>query len=310
MSTDLTERATVSQEIQEKVLLGGDLSKLTTAERLSYYQNVCLSLGLNPLTRPFEYLILNQKMVLYARKDCTDQLRKNDKISIDPKNFSKEVIDGVYIVTAWAATPEGRTDVATGAVPIEGLKGIDRANAMMKAETKAKRRVTLSICGLGMLDETETDTIKDAKIVHEPMLPNIPQVRPKTDTTNHALFTDGTQPRQEDGAMETYQIGEASASQQDSDAPAPLSASEWARRLAQEHAGDVPCFTFGKHKGKSPTDPSVPDSYLAFIEPVLAGYVDDPAKTRWQSANQATLDAVRAAALDRGLLNYDDDDRR
>ena len=29
----------------------------------------------------------------------------------------------------------------------------------MKAETKAKRRVTLSICGLGMLDETEVETV-------------------------------------------------------------------------------------------------------------------------------------------------------
>src|SRR5690606_24912460 len=36
------------------------------------------------------------------------------------------------------------------------------ANAYMKAETKAKRRVTLSICGLGWLDETETETIPDA----------------------------------------------------------------------------------------------------------------------------------------------------
>jgi hypothetical protein len=30
----------------------------------------------------------------------------------------------------------------------------------MKAETKAKRRVTLSICGLGFLDETEVETLK------------------------------------------------------------------------------------------------------------------------------------------------------
>jgi hypothetical protein len=29
----------------------------------------------------------------------------------------------------------------------------------MKAETKAKRRVTLSICGLGLLDETEVETV-------------------------------------------------------------------------------------------------------------------------------------------------------
>ncbi len=35
----------------------------------------------------------------------------------------------------------------------------------MKAETKAKRRVTLSIVGLGWLDETETDSIPDARPV-------------------------------------------------------------------------------------------------------------------------------------------------
>jgi hypothetical protein len=46
-----------------------------------------------------------------------------------------------------------------------GLKGDALANALMKAETKSKRRVTLSICGLGMLDETEVDTIPDARKV-------------------------------------------------------------------------------------------------------------------------------------------------
>jgi hypothetical protein len=37
------------------------------------------------------------------------------------------------------------------------------ANALMKAETKAKRRVTLSIAGLGWLDETELETIPQAR---------------------------------------------------------------------------------------------------------------------------------------------------
>jgi len=40
--------------------------------------------------------------------------------------------------------------------------GEARANLMMKAETKAKRRVTLSICGLGMLDETEVESLPPA----------------------------------------------------------------------------------------------------------------------------------------------------
>jgi hypothetical protein len=112
------------------------------------------------LTQPFAYLRLNGKEVLYAKKDATEQLRFIHNISIDPTGFTREVIEGVYVVTAPASMPSGRTDVSTGAVPIENLKGENRANAMMKAETKAKRRVTLSICGLGMLDETEVETIR------------------------------------------------------------------------------------------------------------------------------------------------------
>jgi hypothetical protein len=56
-----------------------------------------------------------------------------------------------------------------GAVSIAGLKGDALVNATLKAITKAKRRVTLSICGLGMLDETEIDTIQDAKVVDDPV---------------------------------------------------------------------------------------------------------------------------------------------
>ena len=40
---------------------------------------------------------------------------------------------------------------------------------MMKAETKAKRRATLSICGLGLLDETEVSTIPGA-VIERPMI--------------------------------------------------------------------------------------------------------------------------------------------
>jgi hypothetical protein len=72
-------------------------------------------------------------------------------------------VEDCYVVTARATTPI-RQDESIGAVNIAGLKGDVRANAMMKAETKAKRRVTLSICGLGMLDETEVDSIPGARI--------------------------------------------------------------------------------------------------------------------------------------------------
>lgn len=144
----------------EQVVIGGDLSKLSAGDRTMYYKAVCESIGLNPLTKPFDYLTLQGRTILYARKDATDQLRNLRRVSV--RIVSRERVEDVWVVTAEASTADGRTDAAIGAVAIAGLKGDALANALMKAETKAKRRVTLSICGLGMLDETETETIPGA----------------------------------------------------------------------------------------------------------------------------------------------------
>lgn len=146
-----------SGDIIETVMVKGDLAKLTADERNAYYVRMCEAVGVNPVTRPFEYITLNGRMVLYARKDCTDQLRKKNGISVTDLTESER--EGVYIVTAKVTDHEGRTDIAKGAVNIANLKGEPLANAIMKAETKSKRRATLSICGLGMLDETEVEDI-------------------------------------------------------------------------------------------------------------------------------------------------------
>ena len=66
----------------EAVLIKGDLSTLTESQRLAHYQNVCASLGLNPLTQPFDYIRLNNKLVLYAKRDAAEQLRKIHGVSI------------------------------------------------------------------------------------------------------------------------------------------------------------------------------------------------------------------------------------
>ncbi len=61
--------------------------------------------------------------------------------------------------TAEAEDKDGLSDISTGSVSTKGKKGSDLANASMTAETKAKRRVTLSISGSGLLDETEITDI-------------------------------------------------------------------------------------------------------------------------------------------------------
>lgn len=139
--------------ILEKVLITGDLASLSPPARLDYYTAVCRSIRINPLTKPFDYIELDGKLTLYARKDCTDQLRKLYGISVTI--LSRDITSDVFCVTSRAYHPNGRQDESLGAVAIKGLFGKNLADAMMKAETKAKRRVTLSICGLGIFDETE-----------------------------------------------------------------------------------------------------------------------------------------------------------
>ena len=159
-STEITKPA--DMEMMEKVLVSGDLSNLTSAERLEYYSQVCHSMGLNPLSRPFDYIVLNGRMTLYAKKDATDQLRKINGVSIDDIDI-QETETG-FRVKVKGHDRDGRSDVEIGCVAKTDMRG-NLQNAEMKAVTKAKRRLTLSLCGLGWLDETEIETIPDAKPV-------------------------------------------------------------------------------------------------------------------------------------------------
>ena len=163
MSLEHLQEKNQELSIIERVVLQGDLSVLNPEQRVVYYRKVCESVGLNPFTRPFDYISLNGKLTLYAKKDATEQLRKLNGISIE--KLESKLVDDLYIVTATARTKDGRTDESTGAVTIGNLKGDAKANAIMKAETKAKRRVTLSISGMGWTDESEVETIPNAKKV-------------------------------------------------------------------------------------------------------------------------------------------------
>lgn len=148
-------------ELIYKLVVEGDVSKFSPSQQTEYYTKVCESLGLNPLTKPFDYIVLNGKKVLYAKKDATEQLRRRYGVSVE--DMTGKDVDGIYVVTVKVRDKEGRTDMATGAVPVLGQKGEMLCNSMMKAETKAKRRATLSICGLGILDESEIEDIKAAE---------------------------------------------------------------------------------------------------------------------------------------------------
>jgi len=176
------------ESIISKLVLRGDMSQLRPTEKVAYYVDFCKALGLNPITRPFEYIQMKGKDVLYATKRATDQLRKRDNIAVVDTQTTQ--MADVYIVKTKVRNSQGRTDVSIGAVDISGLNGEDLANALMKAETKAKRRATLSICGLGMLDETEISDIADAHIVSDVELDEGKQAINKLIEDNQGLLDD------------------------------------------------------------------------------------------------------------------------
>jgi hypothetical protein len=150
-------------EIAAKLILHGDISRMTEPQKVQYCINLCNTLGLNYLTQPFSRLMLNGKEVLYANKNCSEQLRNLHGINL---NVVESKVEGThYKVVVRATNRHNRVDEDIALVSIENLRGEAYSNAVMKAMTKAKRRVTLSICGLGMLDETEIETIPNAYTV-------------------------------------------------------------------------------------------------------------------------------------------------
>ena len=185
------EPPTVAEAI-EKVLIGGDLTPLLPEQRVEYYKAVCKSLGLNPLTGPFAYILFKEtenapaKLALYAKKDAAEQLRQIHGVSVIP-NTTKRHVDEDFATTELSVmNAKGRTDTATGIVYLwkkynnqqYRLSGQRLADAIMKSETKAKRRATLSVCGLGILDEMDLESVRvvggvtpEGRIYHLPEPP-------------------------------------------------------------------------------------------------------------------------------------------
>lgn len=155
--------APMDQATIEALVFDQDLSRLNPAQRVAYYSKVCESLGLNPATKPFGYIKLNNKLVLYALRNCTDQLMATRKISTSI--VEDKIVEDLLVVKVKAWTTEGRETTDIGVLSIRGATGESKANLFMKCLTKAKRRAILSLVGLSFPDESEVETIPNAQVV-------------------------------------------------------------------------------------------------------------------------------------------------
>ena len=164
----------VDDGVMASIVLNGDLSKLTQPQLVQYYNAYCQRVGLDPVTKPFDILNLKGKVVLYCTRAGAQQLSMLHKIS--QAITSREVVNGAYVVTCRSSGLDGRFTDSIGAVPIANLTGENYTNAIMKCETKAKRRSILDFCGLGMLDESEVSSIPGAKVEAVPAINGSPVV--------------------------------------------------------------------------------------------------------------------------------------
>jgi hypothetical protein len=157
---------TKDSAIISSVILSGDLSKLSATEKVQYFNGYCERLGLDSFTQPFQILRLNGKEILYLTRAGAQQLNKLHSVSHEIVSRNIHEAASTYEVIARASLPDGRHTESIGAVTIANLKGEAYCNALMKAETKAKRRATLDLLGLGLLDESEVASI----IPQEPVM--------------------------------------------------------------------------------------------------------------------------------------------
>lgn len=173
----------------DQAVMVGDMSKMEPSMRLAFYKAVCLSAGLNPLTQPFTVLKRQDGTTwLYANSVCTQQLAALHRVSFEDVQREHFTFGGepLYCVRVTAVTPDGRRLPSQAVVSLTKkkrevagnwpggdpkfrdvldadaepvlipLRGESLANSLMRADTKAFRRATLALVGLGwMLSDFE-----------------------------------------------------------------------------------------------------------------------------------------------------------
>lgn len=157
-SIDLESMADEAQRAwQVAAAAGRDSRALSADHRVAALAALCRALRLNPLTNPIIYVTLNGKEVLYVTRQATDQIAAR-------LGLRRETIEGPEVrdfagtkllyckVRVTFPGPDGRSETSTATLP-----PTDLVNSIMKVETKAKRRGTLSIAGLGMLGEDDVE---------------------------------------------------------------------------------------------------------------------------------------------------------
>jgi len=114
--------------------------------------------------------VVNISEIPYASRQTTVELAANRGVSTQQM---KEYVDDQEARYTYRAIlgDSGRFAEAVGSCALIGHNGnplaaTQRSNKIMHAETKAKRRATLEVCGLAFIDEAEVESIEGAVMLN------------------------------------------------------------------------------------------------------------------------------------------------
>ena len=153
-------------------LIRGDVSSVPREALLRYIFTFCERVGISPLAVPFSLMKTQRGMQLVANRNFYDAVAS--KYAVSRECVGEGFFEGtdLYFTRYRASTPDGRVTEDMALVDTTGLNGNDLANAIMKAHTKGRNRVTRAHLGFPFPDETEAETVPGASVVSIEEVPN------------------------------------------------------------------------------------------------------------------------------------------
>lgn len=151
---------------KKNLVIQHDLSKLTEIQVAEYLRDVSAFIGLDPDLNGLDTIWMDNEngpgrsLVVYARRGTAEILREN--MGIQVSSLDNKEVNGSIVFTAAGKNKDGRQEIATGSKFIGGLTGKTHDNAIMTASTRALRRLTMQFTKLGILDESEIESVHNA----------------------------------------------------------------------------------------------------------------------------------------------------
>jgi hypothetical protein len=144
----LEQDRTPSFQKAELALMRGDLRGLTRGQVAEVVASLCERMGIDPSLAPIDVIPTREgKLIPYINAKGAAELRRRHGLEVTSIEVVKERA-GLVVLRCVLRGQDGRTDQAFGAAEWREDRPQDEARSWMVAETRAKRRATMSAVGI------------------------------------------------------------------------------------------------------------------------------------------------------------------